>query len=98
MSVEVKPMEIKKNKSMPIATTKDKTEGESWNTVNPAQFVGEIKEEINKITWTNPEELKVYTQIVVGATFFCGMGIYLLDLFIQTFLVTFSGIFRFILG
>jgi preprotein translocase subunit SecE len=47
------------------------------------EFVGDIKSEINKITWTSREELLVYTKIVIGATFAFGMSIYILDLMIQ---------------
>ena len=46
-------------------------------------WLGEVKEEFKKITWTNKEELKLYTKIVVGATFIVGLGIYLLDLAAQ---------------
>lgn len=74
-------MEIKK--SQPIATPSSKAKDIPVSGFKPHEFVGEIKEEFKKISWTSPEELKVYTQIVVGATFFFGMGIYLLDLSIQ---------------
>ena len=35
-----------------------------------------LKLRFKKISWTSREELKVYTKIVVGATFVFGMGIY----------------------
>lgn len=46
-------------------------------------FIEEIKLEIKNINWTSREELKTYTQIVVGATFAFGMGVYIVDLAIQ---------------
>ena len=57
-----------------------------------------IKEELRKITWTSPDELRVYTQITVGATFVLGLSIYLIDLFIQYSLMGISNIVRFIFG
>jgi preprotein translocase subunit SecE len=84
MVTEVKPMEIKKTQTQtqPVVTSvKDKEAALSaWK---PKEFIEEIKDELSKITWTSPEELKAYTQIVVGATFAFGMGIYILDLLIQ---------------
>lgn len=52
--------------------------------VQAESFVSEVKAEIKKITWPTVEELRVYTKIVVGATFFFGVGIYVVDLLIQT--------------
>lgn len=47
-------------------------------------LIEEIKLELKNISWTSREELKVYTQIVVVATFVFGMGVYFSDLAIQT--------------
>ena len=55
-------------------------------------FVGDIKSELKKVTWTSKEELQLYTKIVVMATFLCGMGIYFVDLFIQGLLATINAI------
>lgn len=46
-------------------------------------LIEEIKFELKNINWTSREELKVYTQIVVGATFVFGMGVYFSDVVIQ---------------
>ncbi len=54
------------------------------NTKAAADFVGDLKTEIGKINWTSKEELISYTKIVVGATFVFGIGIYFVDLMIQT--------------
>lgn len=81
--MEVKPMEVKKNQQIAAPASKDKEKEALLNAWKPQEFIGEIKDELKKISWTSPAELKVYTQIVVGATFFFGMGIYILDLFIQ---------------
>lgn len=76
MGAEVKSMEVKKSQhstaSEQVAANK-----------RVQEFVADIKSEIQKITWTSREELLVYTKIVVGATFICGMAIYALDLIIQ---------------
>lgn len=75
MGAEVKSMEIKK----PQQAT-----GESVLLIKRMQeFIADVKSEIQKITWTNREELTVYTKIVVIATFAFGMSIYGLDLLIQ---------------
>lgn len=60
-------------------------------------FVTDVKNEIKKIHWTDKEELKVYTKLVVAATFIFGMSVYLVDLTIQGFLVSLNAIFRFFL-
>lgn len=46
-------------------------------------FIGEVKEELGRITWTSADELKVYVKVVVGATVAFGFGVYLVDLGIQ---------------
>lgn len=87
-----KPMEIKKTK--PSNESTEATAGAK----KAADFVGEVKAEIQRVNWTSWEELKVYTQIVVGATFVFGMGLYLTDLAIQTVLNGLSAIVRLIGG
>jgi len=67
-------------------------------TPSPVQFVGDIKTEFNKISWTSREELKTYTQIVVGATFIMGLSIYAIDLLIQGALTGLGNTIRLITG
>lgn len=83
MVVEVKAMEPKKNQQAALHAPKDKEAVTLPKKMQFADFIGEIKAELKRISWTSPEELKTYTKIVVGATFFCGMGIYFMDLLIQ---------------
>ena len=70
-------------------------EGKKETTVEPTKplsisraftFIGEVKDEIGRISWTSADELKVYVKVVVGATFVFGIGIYLVDLGIQNLL------------
>lgn len=61
-------------------------------------FFGDIKSEFKKISWTSPAELQTYTKIVVGMTFFLGMGIYMIDVIIQLVLNSLNYIMRFIAG
>ncbi len=83
-------MEAKKS---PVAET------ESSFSVNKVRsFVGEVKTEIVKVNWTSPEELRVYAKIVVGATFMLGLGIYSVDLIIQSFLSGLGFVVRMIGG
>jgi preprotein translocase subunit SecE len=87
MTVEAKVMEMKK--SVPVEAQAKRT--------SLFDFVGNIKEEFGKINWTSPDELRLYTKLVVGATFVFGLGIYLIDLAIQSALhlvgILFHGIF-----
>lgn len=50
----------------------------------------EFKEELKKITWTSPEELRVCTKVVLGSIFALGVGIYAIDLSIRGILEGFS--------
>ena len=61
-------------------------------------FLTDIKSEFMKITWTPKEELKTYTKIVVGATFICGMGVFFMDLMIQTLLSGIETVLKLIFG
>ncbi len=89
-------MDVKKNEQTAAAPSKEREALlRSWKL---QEFVGEIKEEFKKISWTSAEELKVYTQIVVGATFFFGIGIYILDLIIQAVLNGLAATIRLIGG
>jgi len=91
---EVKPMDVKRTQQLAASATKDK----SFSLKQVVEFVGDIKAEFKKISWTSYEELMAYTKIVVGATFFFGLGIYVVDLFIQGFLTSLSGLIRLISG
>lgn len=75
-------MEVKKGPQLvksPELTVKE----ESTQRVHFQDFLKDVKSEFTKITWTSPEELKAYTKIVVMATLFLGVGIYLMDLAIH---------------
>jgi len=61
-------------------------------------FLDDIKSEFRKITWTTQSELLTYAKIVVGATFVFGMGIYVMDIMIQSFLAGLSYFVRLIAG
>jgi preprotein translocase subunit SecE len=97
MAVEVKTMEVKKSQqiSKPAGTAEKSTavKAGQWR-----DFLGDIKSEFAKITWTSPEELKTYTKLVVAATFLFGMGIYILDLGIQMVLNGLGFVMRLIGG
>lgn len=49
-------------------------------------FIGEVKSELQRINWTSSDDLKTYVKVVVSVTFIFGMGIYGIDLVIQTIL------------
>ncbi len=90
MTLDVKRMSTKKGQS----TANDN----SLNLKKAGEFVGDVKGEFKKISWTEPDQLKTYTKVVVGATFVFGLGIYLLDLAIQGGLMLIEKILRVILG
>lgn len=73
-------------------------EASSFSVKRVAEFVGDIKAELARINWTSWEELKVYTKIVVGATFAFGMGLYVADLAIQMVLNSLGMVVRLISG
>jgi len=47
------------------------------------EFVGDVKDELKKVDWTDKEEIKVYTKVVVVGSFLFAMLVYLVDLLIQ---------------
>lgn len=73
-------------------------QSESLNRDGVVNFVGEIKSEFKKVSWTSKEELRTYTKIVVGATFLFGLGVYFMDLIIQSALSALNIALRFITG
>ncbi len=94
MVSDVKTMEVKKTQQEASIVSKE-TPAASKK-VQAESFISEIKAEIKRITWTSPEELRVYTKIVVGTTFVFGMGIYFVDLLIQTSLELLSSVINLI--
>lgn len=97
MAVEVKTMEVKKSQQLAApanAHAKDTSvQSRQWQ-----GFLGDIKSEFKKISWTTPEELTLYTKIVVVGTFLFGMGIYFMDLIIQVCLHSLGFVLRLIGG
>lgn len=61
-------------------------------------YVQELKEELKKVSWTSQKELHFSTKMVVFATVFFGLGIYLVDFSIRTVLESLKGILYFIFG
>lgn len=61
-------------------------------------FVKELREELKKVSWTTKDELKFSTKIVIGSTFFLGLGIYLFDLVIKGALDLIALIVHFLFG
>lgn len=92
MAIEVKTMDIKKQvrEERNVETAAKKFKLRNW--------IEDIKGEIRTIHWTTQDELRVYTQIVVGATFAFGMGVYLIDLLINGALSLLTWISQLILG
>lgn len=63
-----------------------------------AHFFREIKEEMKRVSWTSPQELRSSSKIVIGAIFGLGLSIYLADLMIRLFLSGLSNLMRLIGG
>jgi len=90
-------MEAKKMEQPAVAKeVKESSPKFKWSSC--LDFVGDVKSEFHKISWTTPQELRTYTKLVVGATFLCGMGIYAIDLSIQSCLHMMGAVFHFIFG
>jgi|GEM_PF-695039 len=111
MATDVNTMEIKKEarttagkssglnpKQTPTTATASNTKTQSFNGLKLFEFIGDVKEEFQKISWPPSDELRLHTKMVVGATFICGMGIYAIDLCIQSALHTVATVFHFIFG
>lgn len=95
MAVDVNMIEVKKTQEV----SKPASENTKETVVKARQwqnFLGGLKDEFSKISWTNSEELVTYTKIVVIGTFCFGMGIYLMDLIIQGVLGSLSTLVRLI--
>lgn len=63
-----------------------------------SDFIGDMKAEFAKISWTSQDELKLYTKIVVGTTVVFGLGTYVVDLIIRTALGTLGTFVKAIFG
>jgi len=85
-------------KSMEIKKTQHTIAEQKISTKKVQEFIGDVKSEIQKITWTSKDELILYTKLVVGTTFCFGMAIYLLDLIIQATLGSFNYLLYLITG
>jgi len=94
VSTEVKAMEVKKPQQQSSAPAP----AQVLSVRRIREFIDALKGEIERITWTNRDELIVYTKIVVGATFVFGMSIYVLDLLIQGVLAGLNFVLGFISG
>ena len=92
---DVQKNEVQKDNSLHKTVSKEE---HVLKKANALDFVQEIKTEFSQITWTPSEELKSYTKIVVGSTFVLGLGVYIVDLAIQTALNTLTWITRITLG
>ena len=88
MTVETRIMEVKK-------TQPNEATAKGWSLFD---FIGNVKEEFWKITWTNSDELRLYTKLVVGSTFLFGIGLYFVDLAIQSALHLLGAFFQIIFG
>lgn len=61
-------------------------------------FFSSVKQELKKVDWTNKEELKSYTKIVLLSTLISGTFIYLVDLIIRGFLGGINLLIKFFVG
>lgn len=88
-NIDVQKMDAKKTQSQ----TTPKVDGKK--VVN---FVGDVKQELKKVEWTNKDDLKSYTKIVLGSIFIFGMFVYFIDLIIQGFLGGINLVVKFFTG
>ncbi len=93
MVMEVGTMESKTNHQIAkpaVIQAKDKT-AKAWQLVD---FFAAVKTEFKKIVWTNPNELRSYTKIVVAMTVIFGLGIYMMDVVIQIVLSSLNNLLQ----
>ncbi len=93
MAISSRTMELKKVQNV----TPSKEEA-SLKKFRFRDFIEEVKSEFRQITWTSKEELIAYTKIVVGFTFMLGLGVYLVDLSIQSVMNILTWLTRLISG
>lgn len=62
------------------------------------RFIGELKEELKKVSWTTKAELIFCTKVVIGATLILGFGIYFADLAIKGVLDAIGAFVRLLFG
>jgi preprotein translocase subunit SecE len=98
MAVEVKTMEAKKSQQLSAASASTNAKDVPAKGWQMQDFIGDIKSEFKKITWTSPEELRMYTKIVVIAILIFGLGIYVVDLVIQGLLSVLGSVMHMIFG
>lgn len=102
MAVELKTMELKKREQLTVETPKEIKEMPLGQKVAKSHkiwdFIADVKQELSKISWTTPEELKTYTKIVIAVTLCFGIGVYIVDLMIQMVLGTLESAIRLIGG
>jgi preprotein translocase subunit SecE len=91
VAVEVKAMEVKKQQE-------GRAQEAALKKFKLRDWIEQLKREIKTIHWSSMDELRLYTQIVVGATFAFGMGVYLVDLLINGILDTLTWLSRFLIG
>lgn len=77
---------------------KSQTQAQQISGKSLFNFIGEVKQEFKKITWTEKDELKVYTKVVVAFTFIFGMSVLSCDVIIQQVLAGLNGFIRLITG
>lgn len=80
MNVAMSAMDAKLNQNRFSSDAPSQTASKKKRTLS---YIQELKEELKKVSWTTPEELKLSTKVVIGAIFLFGMGIYLFDLVIK---------------
>jgi len=96
VGVSVKAMDTNKSNKAGKPQVQSVSTGKS--TGKAANYFTEVKAEFGKITWTQKDELAVYTKIVVAATLVCGIGVYFVDLGIQAFLTGLEYSIRLVTG
>jgi len=79
------------------AKTKKKT-SDRKKFKDPFTFIGELKEELKKVSWTTKAELISATKIVIISVFCFGIGIYIMDLAIKGILEMVKRSLLFIFG
>ena len=74
---------MKKNPDMSVAQKIAELSVAKRKKAKTINFLHDMKEEMGRVSWTTKDELRTCGKIVIGAVFFLGRGIYLVDLLIR---------------
>ncbi len=90
--------EEKRDQPMTMDVRKAQGSAKTRRKMRSLEWIGGIKQEFKKITWTSRSELKTYTKVVVGSMLVVGLAIYGTDVAVQGILSGISSLIKAVIG